>query len=179
MRLVPFEEQHFSLLAGWFDSEAAVVQWGGPEVSFPLDASQLQAMLAAERSTPSTRLCRMSVAGDDVVGHGQLALDWRHGNVTLGRVAIAPGQRGRGLAVRMVELLVGAAFAFPEVERVQLGVYAFNGPAIRIYERLGFVREGVRRRAVRVGADRWDSVVMALLRDEWRPPAKGERTGSF
>lgn len=49
----------------------------------------------------------------------------------------------------------------------ELNVYMFNEPALRTYQSLGFKLEGVRRSSTRVGDQRWDTGMMALLRSEW------------
>lgn len=76
--------------------------------------------------------------------------------------------RGRGYGSDAVEAVLGFAFGELRLERVWLDVFAFNDGAIRVYERAGFVREGVLRHALwRDG--RWSDVVrMAILADEWR-----------
>lgn len=168
LRLVPFAAAHFATLVRWFSSEEEVVQWGGPGVSFPLDASQLDVMLGETRARPPGRLAWMAEGRDRMVGHAQLGLDWRNGNALLARVAVAPDERGRGLAAAMLRQVIGCGFALPGFERIELNVYSFNTPAIRLYERLGFVREGVRRSSTRVGNNRWDTVIMGLLRSERR-----------
>jgi RimJ/RimL family protein N-acetyltransferase len=53
------------------------------------------------------------------------------------------------------------------LERVFLTVYASNERAIRSYEKLGFRREGVMRRSWRGPRGLEDSLLMAILRDEW------------
>jgi RimJ/RimL family protein N-acetyltransferase len=68
----------------------------------------------------------------------------------------------------MLGQVVDRAFSFGGIERLELNVFSFNTPAIRAYERLGFVREGVRRSSTRVGLDRWDTVMMGMLRTEYR-----------
>lgn len=174
LRLVPFAPAHFPLLPGWFASEADAVRWGGPGARFPLDAPQFEAMLAEGETAPPGRLCWMAedAAAGGTIGHAQLAFDWRNGNARLGRVAVAPAARGRGLARPMLALVVGEAFARRGIERVELNVYTSNAPAIRTYEALGFAHEGVRRSSARVGAERWDTAHMGLLRAEWQngPP---------
>ena len=165
--LVPFAPEHFSVLSGWFSSEADVVQWGGPMLSFPLGREQLEAMLAEADAVPPTRLCWMGEREGALVGHGQLGFDWRNGNALLSRVAVAPSARGQGLAAPMLRRVVRQAFARPEIKRVELNVYAGNAPAIRAYERLGFKAEGVRRSSTIVGRERWDTAIMGLLREEW------------
>ena len=66
----------------------------------------------------------------------------------------------------MVRALLDVAFSELEVRRVELEVYALNVGAQRVYESLGFIREGVRRDAVRCGEEWWDSILMAKLSDD-------------
>lgn len=167
-RLIPFASEHFSTLSSWFASEADVVQWGGPLLSFPLTEGQLHMMLAEGDTAPPARLCWMAEQDGALVGHAQLGFDWRNGNALLARVAIAPAARGRRLADPMLRLVLDQAFARPEIERVELNVYAWNTPAIRSYERLGFKAEGVRRSSALVSGERWDTAMMGLLRQEWQ-----------
>ena len=167
VKLVPFSASHFATLAGWFDSEAEVVQWAGPGLSYPLDPLQLAAIVAEGEADPPRRLAWMAEAGDEWVGHAQLWIDWPNGNAVLSRVAVAPAARGRGLAAPMLRQVVDRAFELAAIERLELNVYSFNEPARRTYQRLGFVTEGVRRASTRVGHERWDTVIMAQLRPEW------------
>jgi RimJ/RimL family protein N-acetyltransferase len=168
INLVPFTEAHFDTLIGWFSTEAEAVQWAGATVTFPLDHGQLQLMLSETRQRPLQRLVWMAMVEDRLVGHVQLALDWRNGIGRLARVGIAPVERGRGYSGDMLGQVVDRAFSFDGIERLELNVFSFNAPAIRAYERLGFVKEGVRRSSTRVGLDRWDTVMMGMLRTEYR-----------
>ncbi|MCV9999266.1 GNAT family N-acetyltransferase [Pararhizobium sp. YC-54] len=170
-QLVPFTLEHFTVLSNWFASQADVVQWGGPLLSFPLTDEQLRAMLAEADTVPPDRLSWMAQHDGTFVGHAQLGFDWRNGNALLARVAIAPRARGRGLAGPMLRPVLQEAFARPEIERLELNVYAWNKPAIRCYERLGFKTEGVRRSSTLVSGERWDTAIMGLLRHEWQSQA--------
>ena len=49
------------------------------------------------------------------------------------------------------------------MERVELEVLASNLPAISVYEKLGFQRKGVKRRARKLDGVYDDNVIMALL----------------
>lgn len=167
-RLIPFGPAHFPVVRSWFSSEAEVVQWGGPAVSHPLTDEQLQAMAAEAATSPPTRLCWMGEQDGALVGHAQLGFDWRNGNARLGRVAVAPDFRGRGLAGPMLRLVLAEAFDRADIARVELNVYAWNMPAIRAYQRLGFRPEGVRRSSALVNGTRWDTAIMGLLRQEWQ-----------
>jgi RimJ/RimL family protein N-acetyltransferase len=164
LTLTPFSPNYFSTLSSWFASEEDIVQWGGPLVHYPLDAPQMQVMVDAGKTNPPERLCWMAVDGNEPVGHAQLAFDWQNGHARLGRVAINPKLRGQGLAVPMLLLVIRKAFDYPVITRLELSVYSFNQPAIRTYERLGFVREGVRREGALVNGARWDVESMSLLK---------------
>jgi RimJ/RimL family protein N-acetyltransferase len=125
-------------------------------------------MTAESLTEPATRLSWMAQRDRELVGHAQLGLDRRNGNALIGRVAIAPERRGQGLAVPMLDPVVAEAFAIEEIERVELNVYTWNAAAIATYERLGFQTEGIRWSSARVGSERWDTAIMALLRADRR-----------
>ncbi len=59
-------------------------------------------------------------------------------------VAVAPDQRGRGVARRLMERAIQVAMG-QGAEALALEVRASNTAAITLYERLGFVRTGTRR----------------------------------
>jgi RimJ/RimL family protein N-acetyltransferase len=167
LALASFSADHFATLASWFPTEGDVVQWGGPDVHFPLDAAQMQSMLDEALTRPVKRRCWMACLASQLVGHAQITFDWRNGNAKIGRVAVAPHWRGQGLGGAMMQLVLSEAFAGQDIERVELGVYTWNAPAVATNKRLGFCCEGVRRSSTRVGDQRWDSMMMSLLRSEF------------
>jgi RimJ/RimL family protein N-acetyltransferase len=59
-----------------------------------------------------------------------------------------PAFRGAGVGTYAVRTLCDAAFGELRLSRVELGVYPDNAPAIKCYERCGFVREALLRRFV-------------------------------
>ncbi|KOV59391.1 GNAT family N-acetyltransferase [Streptomyces sp. MMG1121] len=83
------------------------------------------------------------------------------------RTLIGPRGRGRGIGTEATRLIVGYGFEQLGLHRIELEVYGHNARARRVYEKVGFVVEGVRREvALRDGA--WaDEVVMSILDREW------------
>jgi RimJ/RimL family protein N-acetyltransferase len=79
----------------------------------------------------------------------------------LGMGLLAP-YRGRGIGRRLAEAAIAAAWG-AGMTRIELEVLASNTKAIRLYEKLGFVHEGVKRRARHLDGAWDDSVMMALL----------------
>jgi RimJ/RimL family protein N-acetyltransferase len=73
---------------------------------------------------------------------------------------VAAGHRrqgiGRALLARAVEWARESG-----IEKLELHVFPYNEPAIRLYRQFGFEREGLRRRHYRRGDDLVDAVLMA------------------
>jgi RimJ/RimL family protein N-acetyltransferase len=167
MDLQPFTEADIPDLLGWFSDEAALMQWGGTSVSFPLTASQFEPMLTeARRDVPRLQVLK-AVADGKTLGHLQIVQDWLHGVARFGLVGIRPEYRGRGFARSMLRCAQARVFASAVFQRLELQVYTQNAPAVRAYESVGFVREGVRRSALQIGKERWDIAFYAILRAEY------------
>jgi RimJ/RimL family protein N-acetyltransferase len=75
-------------------------------------------------------------------------------------MSVARSARGRGIGSRLLRALY--AFAKEQdYRKLELEVFATNGPAIVLYESHGFVHEGRRRGAVMVGEAEVDLLMMA------------------
>ena len=74
---------------------------------------------------------------------------------------------GSGWGTDAQRTLLAFSFGTLGLERVWLTVNASNARAIRSYEKVGFQREGLMRRAFRVDGQLRDVLLMAILRDEW------------
>ncbi|MFF3498248.1 GNAT family N-acetyltransferase [Streptomyces sp. NPDC003247] len=83
------------------------------------------------------------------------------------RTLIGPRGRDRGIGTEATRLVVGYGFERLGLHRIQLEVYGDNARARRVYEKAGFVVEGVRREAALRDGVWVDEVLMALLDREW------------
>ncbi|MER6738658.1 GNAT family N-acetyltransferase [Streptomyces puniciscabiei] len=83
------------------------------------------------------------------------------------RTLIGPRGRGRGIGTEATRLIVGYGFEQLGLHRVQLEVYGHNVRARRVYEKVGFVVEGVRREVQRRDGEWADEVIMSILDREW------------
>jgi RimJ/RimL family protein N-acetyltransferase len=94
----------------------------------------------------------------DVLRRPQHAL--RHaGGLGIGVVA---AYRGRGIGRRLLEAALRKAWQ-TGFSRVELTVRVDNPRARRLYERFGFVTEGLCRHHMRIDGEYYDSYLMALL----------------
>jgi RimJ/RimL family protein N-acetyltransferase len=73
--------------------------------------------------------------------------------------------RGRGIATRAVGAMVEHAFA-NGIYRIEANVRVGNTPSERVLERLGFEREGIKRRLLRHGGSRVDATLFARVADD-------------
>lgn len=83
-----------------------------------------------------------------------------HGGV-LG-VGVLLEHRGRGIGSALIRAAIDSAKA-AGLTRIELTVRENNDRAIALYERLGFVREGLKRKAVRIDGNYEDLVCMGLV----------------
>jgi RimJ/RimL family protein N-acetyltransferase len=84
----------------------------------------------------------------------------------LGGLAVHPGFRGRGVADEGARLLQTLLFDELGFHRLELSCYAFNDRAVRHAERVGFVREGVKRKAYMRHGEWQDALEFGLLRED-------------
>jgi RimJ/RimL family protein N-acetyltransferase len=84
----------------------------------------------------------------------------------LGGLAVHPDFRGRGVADEAARILQRHLFDELGFHRLELACYGFNERAIRHSERVGFVREGVQRKAYLRHGEWQDAVLFALLRED-------------
>jgi RimJ/RimL family protein N-acetyltransferase len=89
----------------------------------------------------------------------------------LGGLAIHPAFRGRRIADDAARLLQRHLLLELGYHRLELACYGFNERAIRHAERVGFVREGVKRRAYLRHGEWQDAVEFALLREDFEDGA--------
>ena len=80
------------------------------------------------------------------------------------RIALAaPDLFGRGYGTEITRLVLDHVFGDVGLHRLGLEVFAFNERATRVYEKCGFVREGLRRDAL-LWDGRWhDAVLMGAI----------------
>jgi len=73
---------------------------------------------------------------------------------------VAAERRGQGIGRGLLEAAVDWARA-AGVTKLELHVFPWNEPALRLYERFGFEREGVRRGHYRRAGEEVDAILMA------------------
>lgn len=100
-----------------------------------------------------------------IIGHAlldplQLEVTAHAVNLTL---VIHEGFEGKGYGKALLFHLIQWAKSNPEIEKIMLHVRSSNKNAISLYEKMGFVVEGVRVKMIKLGPDSYlDNIAMAL-----------------
>jgi len=80
---------------------------------------------------------------------------------------IHPDYRGRNIAFRASQLLINYVFKELPIRKLSLQVFADNNIAIRLYEKLGFSREGLLKQEYLRSGVYQDVLLMALFKENW------------
>ncbi|MBU7597149.1 GNAT family N-acetyltransferase [Streptomyces sp. P38-E01] len=132
------------------------------------DESQLRDWYAGRRGQDGRLdLAVVERTTGNVIGEAVLNEYDHHNGSCNFRIALVPGSHGRGSGTEATRLLVGHGFEVLGLHRISLEVYAFNPRARRVYEKVGFVTEGVLREALLWEGRRTDAAVMSILAPEW------------
>jgi len=106
---------------------------------------------------------------DRLIGFVKLSdISWNHGNDNLLIGIGSPDDRDQGYGRESLRMILRYAFGELNLHRVTAGVLGYNERAIRFFERAGFTVEVRRREAIHRYGQRWDDVMLGLLREEWQ-----------
>lgn len=77
-------------------------------------------------------------------------------------------QRGKGMGYFAITEILRHAFDDLNLNRVELKVLPDNEPALALYRKAGFTQEGILRRYAFKNGEYRDTVIMSILREEWK-----------
>jgi len=161
--IVPFASEHIES----FHHALDVVSRERKYLSFleapPLDQARRFVMDRIARGDPGyVAAVRGEVVGwCDITRHDR-PIHAHRGALGMG---IVPSYRGRGLGLKLINATVAQARKEGFV-RIELFVHADNARAIALYDKVGFVREGVQRDAVYIDGEYRDAIMMAIVERE-------------
>lgn len=94
-------------------------------------------------------------------------ISWNNGTALIYIGIGGEKHRGCGYGKEALELTIEFGFQELNFHRIQLTVLQYNEPAIKLYEKLGFKREGVYREFIHRDGKRYDMYLYGILRPEW------------
>ena len=167
--LLPFDECHLSRVQSWVNDPG--LRWGtgteGPVSDFEhrrwyerlmSDRSQRAFIIGQGRGADAKPVGVIGLRGLDL--RSRCAEYW----IYIGEASA----RGKGIAADASKLILAFAFNTLGLNRIFLFVSANNQPAIQLYDKLGFTREGVCREAAFQDGQFVDRLLFSMLAKEYR-----------
>ena len=168
VRLGPMVPEAAGQLARW-SQDSVYLRNLDSDIAVPLTVLQVEKRMEAADNNPGIfEFLIRTLEDDQPIGFVALrSIEW---NNRCGLVAIGigePGCRRQGHGKEAMGLLLRYAFCELNLNRVGLDVIAYNTAALKLYESVGFQREGAMRAAVLRDGKVFDRVIMGILQSEW------------
>jgi RimJ/RimL family protein N-acetyltransferase len=164
--LRPLEREDASLFVSWLnDAEVNRTLLFYRPINLPYEIEYIEKMYQREHDIGMGIVIKQS---NKLVGAtGLHRLDYRNRHAMFGIVIGDKSEWNKGYGTEATSLMTQYAFETLNMNRVWLHVYAFNERAIKAYTRAGFRQEGVLRQDCYREGRYWDTITMAILREEW------------
>lgn len=171
-RLEPFVERHLNDPAylGWLHDAEVVRSLNLPAyLETPVPFEEVAAYCDSLWCSPNDLFFALHLASDGTfvgtvkAGH----VNWYAGTADIGIMIGRKDVWGRGIASEALGLLAAHLFETAGLRRLTAGVMANNPAMIRVFEKLGFRREGVFREQDRLGNEYIDHIHLGCLKAEF------------
>lgn len=164
IQIVPIAEAHIDSFYQCLDAVARERKYLARVKAPPLEAVRQFALKSIESA--AIRLVALSQEENQtrVIGWCDIFPMEREGFTHRGTLGMGVHQdfRKRGIGTRLINEAINRA-KDKGLERIELEVFASNTPAIKLYEKTGFVIEGVKQKARKLDGVYDDLIQMALF----------------
>ena len=163
MKLRPFDiDQDFDSIKDWINDERSHAMWCANNVDYPVTREEFGELMqnVAVRCGD-----KPYVATDDngnVEGFFCYSTDSDTKEGMLKFVVVDPEVRGKGIAGKMLDLIVRYGFDITNVDAVHLNVFTENPRARRCYEKAGFVERNTTPEAYLYKDEKWGRCNMII-----------------
>ena len=167
MRLRPVQERDLPQFVRWLQ-DRELTRWLAA-IGDPPSLEEEYDWWHDKRADPDSILWAVDSLEGRLAGTVELRLTMRAERAEMGIAIHDRAQWNKGLGTDAARLVVDYAFEELNLNRVELTTDEENTRAIRCYEKVGFVREGLLRQHRLIDAVFGNTVIMGILRDEWTP----------
>ena len=166
--IIPIAETHAESFRACLDAVAREKKYLAQIEALPLERIQSFVRESVENDAAQF----VALDGPRVIGWCDIFPAWAHaiqhcGNLGMGVLA---EYRGQGIGKQLLIAFIAKARA-KGITRVELEVRADNERAIKLYERVGFVKEARKRNAMRFDGVYYDAVQMSIVYEAWANPS--------
>jgi ribosomal protein S18 acetylase RimI-like enzyme len=163
VQIVPVSEEHIESFHACLDAVARERLHLAFLEAPPLDSTREFVRSNIANDVPQF----VAVKGGEVVGWCDIRPGWPEVLAHCGTLGMGVHKdyRRRGIGSRLIAEAIARAKE-RGLERIELEVFASNVPAIKLYEKVGFAFEGLKRSAVKIDGRYDDIIEMALFISE-------------
>lgn len=131
----------------------------------------LQPIIANQTKDPRSLYAWKITKIEDNTFVGIAGMNVANNRFKLGEIyfKIHPNQWGNGYATEVGKHLISFGFDILELHKVEAGVQTENVKSIRVLEKLGMTREGLRRKILPIRGEWKDNFHYAIVEDDKRP----------
>ena len=160
VQILPIAEEHIESYHKCLDSVARERLYLAFVEAPPLDSSKAFVLSNIVNDLPQF----VAVIDGEVIGWCDISPLKQEGFRHRGELAMGIHKRFRGMGIGR-QLIASAIRKGKEkgLERIEIEVYASNVSAVRFYEHMGFVTEGIKRKARKIDGNYDDIVEMVLF----------------
>lgn len=162
-----YQASDFEQIRAWV-SDPAVVSTLSDIFLYPHSAQQTREFL--EMAMGSTWKGFVVARLEDSSYLGQIdfvRLDLKNGWGELGLVIGNKEEQNKGYGTEALELMCSFGFSQLRLNRIELVCWAFNAKGRKVYEKVGFKQEGVRRSKWYRDGQYFDEICYGLLKEDW------------
>ncbi|UZQ50692.1 GNAT family N-acetyltransferase [Clostridium kluyveri] len=167
--LTSFKEEHLPYLEKWYNDTLFLRNFDVIP-AFPKSLEELKSTIKnLKESSDKFIFAVNSIKQNKIIGiTGFENILWNNGTATIYIGIGDDAFRGHGIGQESLYLTMEFGFQELNFHRIQLTVLSYNTPAIKLYEKLGFKKEGTYREFIHRDGIRYDMYLYGILRSEWK-----------
>lgn len=164
IQIIPIREEYIEGFHACFDAVARERTYLARVEAPPIDSVRAFVQRIIAGGVPQF----VALEGDTVIGWCDVIPNSIEGFTHVGRLGmgVQKDYRGKGIGEKLARATIGKAKK-KGLEKVVLSVFASNLAAIKLYEKIGFKVEGVKKKARKIDDNYDDMIEMALFLDAY------------
>lgn len=168
LKLRPYKACDAQAITKWLKDEKAFRMWSADRYDkFPVTPEDINGYY--DRDKYSENIWGMTAYNDDgIVGHFTMRYpDSGSSEIRLGFVIVDDSKRRQGCGKEMISMAVRYAFDFLKADKVTLGVFENNLPAIKCYQSCGFEKVTLEKtESYECMGEIWNCIEMQIMRNK-------------
>lgn len=169
LRLRPYKPCDADKITTWLKNEYAFRQWSADRYEkYPITAEDMNAYYDNDKN--NTRIWGLTAFDSNgILGHLTMRYPKdTYDEIRLGFVIVDDSKRQKGLGKEMLSLAIKYAFEILAAEKISLGVFENNIPAIKCYQSCGFKSvQAETAEHYKCMGEVWNCIEMELRREDY------------